>query len=97
MVNEVSAVQFRQKLGEMLNRVQYGHDSILIHRDGKPVAAVIDVSQFERLLRQKGRFEELRQELIDAYANVPMEEGMAEIDATVAAVRAEMREEIRTK
>ena len=30
MINEVNAVAFRQNLGEMLNQVQYRHDSILI-------------------------------------------------------------------
>jgi len=29
----------RQNLGEMLNQVQYCHDSIVIKRDGKPMAA----------------------------------------------------------
>ncbi len=42
MVNEVNAVSFRQNLGEMLNQVQYRNDSIIIHKDGKPVAALVD-------------------------------------------------------
>jgi prevent-host-death family protein len=42
MINEVNAVTFRQNLGEMLNQVQCRHDSILIKKDGKPVAARID-------------------------------------------------------
>jgi prevent-host-death family protein len=41
LISETSAVAFRQNLGEMLNRVQYRHDSILIKRDGKPVAALV--------------------------------------------------------
>jgi len=42
MINEISAVAFRQNLGEMLNQVQYRHDSILIKKDDKPVAALVD-------------------------------------------------------
>ena len=34
MVTEVSAVNFRQNLGEMLNQVQYRNDSILVNKDG---------------------------------------------------------------
>ena len=45
MVTEVSAVNFRQNLGEMLNQVQYRHDSIVIKKDGKPVAALGAVSR----------------------------------------------------
>ena len=40
MINEVNAVVFRQNLGEMLNQVQYRHDSILIKKDGKPGGSV---------------------------------------------------------
>ena len=40
MISEASAVSFRQNLGDMLNQVQYRHDSIVIKRDGKPVAAL---------------------------------------------------------
>ena len=42
MITETSAVTFRQNLGEMLNQVQYRHDSIVINKDGKPVAALVD-------------------------------------------------------
>ena len=44
---------FRQNLGEMLNQVQYRYDSILINKDGKPVAALIDARLFERIKRQQ--------------------------------------------
>ena len=39
---QASAVSFRQNLGEMLNQVQYRHDSVVINTDGKPVAALVD-------------------------------------------------------
>lgn len=87
MINEVSAVAFRQNLGEMINQVQYRHDSILIKKDGKPVAALVDAQLFERIRRFKNRFDALSQEITHAYANVPEEEGMAEIDALVAEIR----------
>jgi PHD/YefM family antitoxin component YafN of YafNO toxin-antitoxin module len=42
MITETNAVTFRQNLGEMLNLVQYRRDSVLIHKDGKTVAALVD-------------------------------------------------------
>jgi len=39
MISEATAVGFRQNLGDMLNQMQVRHDSIVIKRDGKPVAA----------------------------------------------------------
>jgi len=87
MVTEVSAVNFRQNLGEMLNQVQYRKDSVVINKDGKPVAALVDGEMFARIRRMRERFDELSQRIADAYTLVPEEEGMAEIDAIVQDVR----------
>lgn len=88
MISETSAVAFRQNLGEMLNQVQYRHDSILIKKDGKPVAALVDARLFERIRRMQTRFDALCQRIEAGYAQVPEAEGLAEIDAAVADTRA---------
>ena len=87
MITEVSAVNFRQNLGEMLNQVQYRNDSIVINKDGKPVAALVDADLFARIQRMQERFNELSGRIGAAYAEVPVEEGLAEIEAVVAAER----------
>ena len=91
MVTEVNAVTFRQNLGEMLNQVQYRKDSIVINKDGKPVAALVDAELFARIRRMRERFDELSSRIAEDYANVPAEEGMAEIDAAVARERRRAR------
>lgn len=53
MITQASAVTFRQNLGEMLNQVQFRHDSIVINKDGKPVAALVDARLFERMRRMQ--------------------------------------------
>lgn len=87
MITEVNAVTFRQNLGEMLNQVQYRNDSIVINKDGKPVAALVDAELFARIRRMRDRFDALSGRIAEAYAEVPVEEGLAEIDAAVAAGR----------
>jgi len=52
-----------------------------MNEDGSPVAADVDP---EQLARMRERFDALRGKIADAYADVPIEEGMAEIDAAVA-------------
>ena len=88
MVKEVNAVHFRQNLGEMLNQVQYRNDSIVINKDGKPVAALVDADLFARIRRMRERFDALSNRIAEAYAEVPVEEGLAEIDSLVARGRA---------
>lgn len=87
MINEVNAVTFRQNLGEMLNQVQYRRDAIVINKDGKPVAALVDADLFARIRRMRTRFDELSSRIADAYAAIPEEQGLAEIDAAVVAER----------
>ncbi|MBE0593222.1 MAG: type II toxin-antitoxin system Phd/YefM family antitoxin [Gemmatimonadales bacterium] len=87
MITEVSAVNFRQNLGEMLNQVQYRNDSIVINKDGKPVAALVDAELFARIRRMRERFDALSDRIAQAYVDVPTEEGLAEIEAAVIAER----------
>ncbi len=87
VIKETSAVNFRQNLGEMLNQVQYRRDAILINKDGRPVAALVDARLFERIRRMQARFDELARRIEAGYATVPQDEGLAEIDAAVARER----------
>jgi prevent-host-death family protein len=87
MITETSAVTFRQNLGEMLNQVQFRHDSIVINKDGRPVAALVDARLFARIRRMQARFDDLSARIEAGYSAVPESEGMAEIDAAVAAER----------
>ena len=87
MIKEVSAVTFRQNLGEMLSQVQYRNDSIVINKDGKPVAALVDAELFARIRRMRERFDALSARVAEGYADVPADEGLAEIEAAVASER----------
>jgi len=91
MVTETSAVAFRQNLGEMINQVQYRNNSIVINKDGRPVAALIDARLFGRIRKMQQRFDALSVRLAEAYATVPVEEGLQEIERAAAQVRSESR------
>ena len=88
MITETSAVAFRQNLGEMISQVQFRRDSIVITKDGKPVAALIDAQLFERIRRMQERFDELTSRIARAYEDVPEQEGIAEIMRVTKEVRA---------
>ncbi len=84
MITETSAVKFRQNLGEMINQVQYRHDSVLIKKDGKPVAALVDARLFGRIKRMEARFEALSSRLEAGFNSVPQDVGMQEIEEAIA-------------
>ena len=93
MITETNAVTFRQNLGEMISQVQFRKDSIVITKDGRPVAALIDAKTFERIRRMQERFDALSARIAETYAQVPEEEGAAQIEQVAAQVRAEFRAE----
>jgi prevent-host-death family protein len=95
VITEASAVTLRQNLGDMLNRVQYRRDSIVITKDGKPVAALVDAALFERIRAMQERFDALCDRIAKGYENVPEDEGMAEIEAACALARTETADEWR--
>jgi prevent-host-death family protein len=97
MITETSTVAFRQNLREMLNQVQTRKDSIVITKDGKAVAALIDAALFERIRQMQERFDTLSARLQRAFADVPEDRGIAEIDRAAADARVEMKAGRRKK
>ena len=87
MLREAPAMTVRQNLGELLNEVQYRHDSILITKAGKPIAALVDIELFNRIRLLDREFERLTNELAATYADVPTETAEAEISDAINAAR----------
>lgn len=87
MIRETSAVNARQNLGDFLNQVQYRNDAVLITKDGKPVAALVDVALFERIRRLRDAFTRLTDALGRTYAGVDPVTAQAEIDEAVRSAR----------
>jgi len=87
MIREVSAVNFRQNLGEMISHVQYQNDSVLIKKSGKPVAALIDPDVFNRIRTMWSRFESLTDKFAEAYSGIPEEDFDKEIENIIASER----------
>ncbi len=85
MIAEVNASEFREKAGDLLSRVQSLHGSVLIRESGEPIAVLVDVESYRRLLWQ--RIDDLTAPIRAAFADVPEEIGMAMIDEAVRAVR----------
>lgn len=87
MIQKVTAMSVRQNLGELLNGVQYRHDSVLITKAGKPVAALVDIELFEKIRMMREQFERLSVELAQAYQGVDQNTAEAEIAEALRAAR----------
>jgi prevent-host-death family protein len=87
MIRKSTAVAARQNLGDLLNQVHYGRDSILITRNGKSVAALVDVDLFERIRRVREDFKQLTDAIGQSYAGVNPATAESEIGQAVVWAR----------
>ena len=62
MIERLTTLDLRRRLGDLLNRVDLRHDEFIIERKGRPLAAMVPVEK----LRQLERLARLR--LLDALA-----------------------------
>ncbi len=62
MIERLTTLDLRRRLGDLLNRVDVRHDEFIIERKGRPLAAMVPVEK----LRQLERLARLR--LLDALA-----------------------------
>ena len=81
MVREAPAVKVRQNLGELLNEVQYKHDSVVIMKDGRRVATLVDIGLFDRIRAMESRFVDITTRIRKAFSTT----GNKEFDGLVAA------------
>ena len=49
MIETVSTLEMRQRLGDLLNRVALRHDQFVIERKGKALAAIVPVERLEQM------------------------------------------------
>lgn len=87
MIREVTAMDARKNFGEILNEVKYRHDTVLIKKAGKPIAAIIDLDLFERIKAMKHQFDVLTEELGKTYEGFSIEEAENEIEEALKNVR----------
>jgi len=88
MIREASAMTVRNNLGELLNGVVYRHDSVVIQKTGKPVAAIVDIALFEKIRLMQSEFEALCGQLADkAREDIAPDALQDELQEALTAVR----------
>jgi prevent-host-death family protein len=58
MAHEIPVTQARAELAELINRVVYGGERVLVTRHGKPLVALVSAADLERLESEPEETEE---------------------------------------
>ena len=51
-LDAVSATDAKNRFGDLLHKVVYGHQPILIERNGRPMAVLVDIDQYLELKKK---------------------------------------------
>ena len=87
MARRISAREARSRFSDVMGSVHYGGEEIILERSGRPVAAVIPVSTYERLVAER----RIRFEVIDRIRSRVPETSPEEIDKDVTRAIAKAR------
>lgn len=87
MIKTAPVMDLRKNLGEILNEVEYKHDTIVVTRGGKASAAIIDIKLFEKIRSMKDRFERLSHNLRDSFSDLSEQEKLNLVDEALESIR----------
>ncbi len=90
MVVHIGAREARNSFSDLLGKVHYGGQTVIIERSGKPVIAMISAETYEQLIAEReARFhviDRIRSRLPD----VPLHEVEEDVAEALAAVRVDV-------
>lgn len=87
MAKKMSAKDARSKFSDLLGTVNYGGEEVIVERSGRPVAAVIPVPVYERLVAERQTRFEVIERVRSRAPKVSLEEIEADVRQAVAKVR----------
>lgn len=87
MVVRMGAREARQKFSEMLGRVHYGGETVILESSGKPMAAVIPLKEYQRLEDERQARFAVIDRIRNSVPDYPEEEIDADIEEAVAFAR----------
>jgi prevent-host-death family protein len=97
MNQTVTLKEVREQLSELVARVAYGDQKVVITKFGKPLAAIVNFEDYEKLMNPSSRFTDEEWEkgfefitkAQDASKDISDEEADKIIEREIAAVRSE--------
>lgn len=87
MISQIGAREARNQFADLLGRVHFGGETVIVERSGKQMVAVIPIDLFRRMVAEReGRFEVIEQ-LRRRLPDVPEDEVMRDVAEAVEASR----------
>lgn len=88
MITHLGAREARRRFSELVGRVRYGGETVILESSGKPMAAVIPLELYNRMVAERDARLAVLDRIRGRLPEVPLQEVEQDVAAAIAAVRA---------
>ena len=92
MAIRIGSREARNKFSELLGSVRFGKEEVIMERSGKPMAALIPIETYERLIAERRTRFEVLESIRSRLPDISSEEIEKDIADAVSLVRAGLAE-----
>jgi len=89
MTKRISAREARSKFADLMGSVRYGGEEVIVERSGHPMAAVIPVEVYERLVAERRDRFEIIDRIRSRLPDFSLEQIAKDVTEAIAKTRAE--------
>jgi prevent-host-death family protein len=87
MAQHVGAREARSRFSELIGSVRFGNEEVIVERSGKPMAAMIPIETYERLVAERRARFEVLDRIRSRLPEIPPEEIDRDVTDAVSKVR----------
>jgi prevent-host-death family protein len=87
MVVRMGAREARNSFADLLGKVHYGRQAVIVERSGKPMVAIIPVEVYEQFVAEREARFEILDRIRERLPAVPVEEAEQDVAEALASVR----------
>ena len=88
MLTRIGAREARNRFADLLGRVGYGGDTVIVERSGKPLAVLVPIAQYEALVAERKAALSAVDRIRGKAPVVPEEEVAADVERAIREARA---------
>ncbi len=87
MAKHISARDARNRFADLMGSVHYGREEIIVERSGRPMAALIPIDMYERLVAERRARFEVMDRIRSRLPDRPSEEIEKDLAEAIAEIR----------
>ncbi len=88
MTKRVGAREARSRFSELIGSVRFGSEEVIVERSGKPMAAMIPIDMYDRLIAERRVRFEVLERVRSRLPDIPPDEIDRDVKDAVSRVRA---------